>query len=357
LAVLFMVLWHVIDSWTVPDWRSTAAFPAIGFMGGWAAPLFLFLAGVSVPLAGAGRISRGATRAAAGWSLQKRGWQVFGLAHLFRLQSFLLNPNGSWNSLLKPDILNILGLGLVLTAWLWSKSGERWRSHAAWLMVPAAVVIVCTPLAPTWWWPTLLHPRLEAYIRPVGNNGVFSLFPTIFYVLVGAFVGARLTASRERLGRYHVHVAMWGGVALLAAWILGYPWLAGLGPWRGVGSAVLGRAGGMLVITACAWAMFRRWPAGRPSRMALLGQTSLVVYWVHVELAYGVFSVALHQRLALSWSIVGYLLMVVAMYGVSVLWAGRRRGPLVPEHMAAPLASLGTPDGRSTNGPHVWFSV
>jgi hypothetical protein len=46
----------------------------------------------------------------ASWRLQKRGWQIFLLAHVFRLQSFLLNPGATWASLLKPDILNILGL-------------------------------------------------------------------------------------------------------------------------------------------------------------------------------------------------------------------------------------------------------
>ena len=59
-----------------------------------AAPLFLFLAGVSVPFAIGAHVGRGADRRRAAWLVQRRGWQVFGLAHLFRLQSFLLNPNG-----------------------------------------------------------------------------------------------------------------------------------------------------------------------------------------------------------------------------------------------------------------------
>ena len=54
VAVLVMIMWHSIDSWTVQDAavRKSAAFGVITFGAGWAAPLFLFLAGVSLPFAG-----------------------------------------------------------------------------------------------------------------------------------------------------------------------------------------------------------------------------------------------------------------------------------------------------------------
>ena len=52
LAVLIMILWHTMDSWTSPAARHNAMFAFITLAGGWAAPLFLFLAGVSVALAG-----------------------------------------------------------------------------------------------------------------------------------------------------------------------------------------------------------------------------------------------------------------------------------------------------------------
>src|SRR5262245_31635841 len=89
IAVLLMILWHAIDSWTVLDHRDTAAFVTVAFLGGWAAPLFVFLAGVSVPLAGGARMRRGLSRRAAAWTIQKRGWEIFLLAHVFRFQSFL----------------------------------------------------------------------------------------------------------------------------------------------------------------------------------------------------------------------------------------------------------------------------
>src|SRR5206468_1256251 len=55
LAVLIMILWHSMDAWTAPSARRDPAFNAIAFIGGWAAPLFLFLAGVALPLASEAR--------------------------------------------------------------------------------------------------------------------------------------------------------------------------------------------------------------------------------------------------------------------------------------------------------------
>ena len=120
IAVLCMILWHVVDAWTVPE-RDPIAFKILGFIGGWAAPLFLLLTGVSIALAGDAQMRKGRSRADASRALQKRGWQIFLLAHLFRFQSFLFNVNGRWNTILKPDILNILGLGMVAAAIAWRR--------------------------------------------------------------------------------------------------------------------------------------------------------------------------------------------------------------------------------------------
>lgn len=336
LAVLSMILWHVVDSWTVVDGRDNAAFRAVIFTAGWAAPLFLLLAGVSVPLAASARVARGLSRSAASAALQTRGWQLFLLAHLFRFQSFLLNPNASWNALLKPDILNILGLGIVLTAWCWGHARDTTPSQAGWLIVPALIVVLLlAPLAPTWWWPTLLHPRLEAYVRPVGNYGVFSLFPAIAYVLVGGFIGARLGAAHPSMATFHRRVALAGAVFLTLGWVFARPELHPLAMWVGPASAVSGRLGAMFVLVAVAWTALRSRRPGTWSPMVLLGQTSLFVYWVHVELAYGLPSFAVRQRLTLGWSLVGYVGVTLLMYGLAVLWSRRSRGPIVPAHMRA----------------------
>jgi uncharacterized membrane protein len=351
LAVVIMILWHSTDAWTAPWARQSAAFDRIVFLGGWAAPLFLFLAGVSLSLAGASRVrrltaatgegavvQRDALREAS-WRLQKRGWQVFGLAHLFRLQSFLLNPSATWNSLLKPDILNILGLGLVAGGFCWGRAGTRAR-QVVWLLGPAALVILLTPASREWWWPTLLRPyvpRLEAYIRPVSGMGVFSVFPWIGFVFAGAFLGSLLGTPRsEDADRsFHARLVLTGAAVGLAGAVgmhLPSPFAAS-SFWTTSLSFFLMRNAAMVVGVTLAWLWMRRPTANRWSPMVVFGRTSLFVYWVHVELAYGGFSYPLHNALSLPWSLFAFATLTVLMLGCAVLWMRRANTPLVPAHL------------------------
>jgi uncharacterized membrane protein len=336
IAVVFMVLWHSIDAWTLQTGRDTWAFTLIIFAAGWAAPLFLLLAGVSVSLAAGARVARGLSRADASWDLQKRGWQIVLLAHVFRFQSFLLNPNGSWNSILKPDILNILGLGLVASAFCWKRADSP-RAAVLWLVGPAVLVLALTPLSREWWWPTLLHVRFEAYIRPVGNFGVFAIFPAVAYVFAGAYVGWLVWAHRRAESWLHrrlaivavVLVAAGGSLSAVHAFEVPSP----------IDSAPFfaWRTGAMILAFAAAWALVGNRSLRSWSPLVVLGQTSLFVYWIHVEIAYGVFTYPIRYRLPLSVSFPAYVAFTLALLGAAVLWQRRTRGPLIPSHMRADL--------------------
>lgn len=322
VAVLCMIEWHSIDAWTRADVRDTTVFYGLMIIGGWAAPLFLFLAGVSVPLAGHARERRGATRAAASLGLHWRGWQIFGLAHLFRLQSFVLSRLGNagalWSSILKPDILNILGLGLAGTALAWRRATTPVRA-AVWLGVPAIACVAVTPFAPGWDWPTALYPRFEAYIRPVSNLGVFQLFPWAGYVFAGAWLGTVLAATRDEASdrAFHIRLAAAGGLMTATAWLA--PPVPAL-------STFASNVGQMCVMLGLAW-WWMRGRKGASSPLVLFGRTSLFVYWVHVELAYGGFSRAWRGQLPVSQSIPAFLAFAAAMWVLALAWDRLRPQP------------------------------
>ena len=67
---------------------------------------------------------------------------------------------------------------------------------------------------------------------------------------------------------------------------------------------------------------------GRFSVMRIFGQTSLLVYWVHVELVYGLLFKRFAGRLSMGWATVGFVAMTAAMLGLSLLrlkyWRGWR---------------------------------
>jgi uncharacterized membrane protein len=331
LAVLFMIAWHSMDAWTATTDLTSVGFSLVLFTAGWAAPLFLFLAGVSVPFAGATRLAAGVSNSEASWALQKRGWQIFGLAHLFRFQSFLLNPNATWSAILKPDILNVLGMALVVVAWCWGQMRSV-RDGLLWLLLPTALIVgVLTPLSREWWWPTLLHPRLEAYIRPVGNFGVFSLFPASAFVFAGAFVGSVMARRPAADRQFHRVLVVTGAAITAAGWLSSHvpspletTWLDSVSLFLlrgGVMTAALGVAA--LAIGTDAGAVVRP--------LAVLGQSSLLVYWVHVELVYGVFSYPIRRTLSLQAAATACLGLTLAMMALAH-WMRRR-------HVSASVAA------------------
>jgi len=341
VAVLCMIEWHVLASWTTAGDRTGDTWAVIQLIGGFAAPLFLFLAGLAVPFAIESGIARGRSAAEAAWAVQKRGWQVFLIAHLFRLQSFITNPGALFSSIFKPDILNILGLGLAGAAWLTGKlrraDGSIRRNG---FLAGAAVILILTPWARVWWWPTLLHPRFEAYIRKVGNYGVFELFPWIALVLAGAYVGSLMVAQKDpaRDSLLHHQFAAAGitlaAIGFLFAYTIPLPhkvaWA--IEPWP----LFLIQVGSMTAAIRIAWGLFRyRWVERTSGPLVLFGRTSLFVYWVHIELSFGFLSYPLHGALPLGWAAVGFVLMTVAMYFAARWWDSRPATPWIPAEIRA----------------------
>ena len=123
VAVIVMVLAHVNDAWTIDADRERTLYLVVIFIAGLAAPLFLYLAGLTLSMAA---VAKAATlgHAAAAAAARRRGWQIFALAFIFRLQSQLLGW-GAFSNFLKVDILNVMGVSMIAAGWLWSLSASR----------------------------------------------------------------------------------------------------------------------------------------------------------------------------------------------------------------------------------------
>jgi fucose 4-O-acetylase-like acetyltransferase len=73
----------------------------------------------------------------------------------------------------------------------------------------------------------------------------------------------------------------------------------------------------MAVAVAYAWEQ-ARFARGR-SPLEQLGRTSLFIYWIHIELVYGLIAEPIKRRLPFPWAIVAFLLFSAAMLDVSIV--------------------------------------
>ena len=334
LAVVIMIEAHTIDAWTLDEKavRSLAQYQWLTFLAGWAAPLFLWLAGVSVTLAMASHLRKGKSQAEASWLVQKRGWEVFAMAFLFRFQSYVLSPTSPWWSMLKVDILNIMGLAMVGAAWC-SAKGKTAREQSMWLLGPTAVILLIGQFTAGWSWPSELG-GFEGYIRTIGKTGNFMLFPWAGFVFLGAWIGRLLLVNRDAAADRQFHLRLFGAGAALALGAFGGSHLPALTPhsifWYTSTSWFLMRFGVMMMLLALAWLWMKRPTANHWSPMLVFGQTSLFVYWVHVEIVYGFPSIVLRHTLSIREAFVAYGLFTLLMLALAILWQRREKGPLLP---------------------------
>src|SRR2546426_2803064 len=145
LALLLMIEAHTPAAWTRGVARHTAAFRPALIRGGFAAPLFLWLAGVSLVLSAASVARREGSRRAAVDAVCRRGLEIFVLAFLFRLQSFVITPGGPPLSLFRVDILNIMGPSIVAAGLVWGV-GRTTRGLVASYAIIAAALAMLTPV-------------------------------------------------------------------------------------------------------------------------------------------------------------------------------------------------------------------
>src|SRR5690606_7115080 len=316
LAVVVMIFAHAVDSWVRADQRQSQAYFWFLVVAGMGAPMFLWLAGLSVPLAGHARMRRGATLAEASRRLQVRGWQIFGLAMLFRLQAYVFSPGATLAGIFKVDILNVMGVSLVTAAWLWGRSRSS-LARIVWAgAATVAVVVLSAPLR-AWEWPALLPDPIEHYLRPQPGRTTFTLFPWMAFVPAGLMVGELLAVARaaatggtiatafERAAatlrgmRLHLLLLATGlAVGVAAYWLSFRPTrVPGSQFWTTSPACFFMRMGALVAVLGLLYVVVHErspwqratWPRSwRP--MEQLGRTSLFVYWIHVELAYGIFS-------------------------------------------------------------------
>ena len=342
LACVLMFQTHCYDSWLGGDARNSKFFMWSQLGGTLPAPLFLFLAGISFALVTDKLRKKEVPARQIAFTTIRRGAEILGLGLLFRLQEYLIAyPWAPWTDLLRVDVLNTIGISMILMGLLcWGvlSFNRKSRGLLIWKATSTGLLIsLLTPLLWTTWRPSRLPWPLQSYINGVHNLGtpqawLFPIFPWAAFSFIGLAVGFWLLSDWSRAREASAIVLMGiGGIVL----IYGSMWMdhnsVQLYPaydyWHTSPNFFLLRIGLLMVIMLGTYA-WCRWGAGQWgfSPLIQLGQTSLLVYWVHIEFVYGRVSI-LHKRAnSIPTASLGLLMIFLAMLALSVVktkWKSR----------------------------------
>lgn len=337
VAVVIMVGAHVVDAWTRQEDRSRTLYMYTIFIAGLAAPLFLFLAGLTIAMSASSRAAKVGHAEAASMA-RWRGLQVFGLAFLFRLQSQLLGW-GAFSNFLKVDILNVMGIAMIAAAILWGLSESR-STRILIFAIATAAVAMSTPLVREAGILAMLPDPIEAYIRPLPGRTNFALFPWTGFVLAGAIAGELVHVAREAHDERRLQMGLL--IAGIGGIVAGYA--ASFRPsiypvanfWTSSPTFFFIRLGICTAMMPVAWSIDRfhvfargRWSTYFPAPdvpgrvISTLGRSSLFVYWIHVEMAYGGISRPFKRALPLELSLVATVALCALLYAI-VKWKDRK---------------------------------
>ncbi|GAC1626027.1 MAG: hypothetical protein PVS2B2_28420 [Candidatus Acidiferrum sp.] len=335
LACLLMFQTHCYDSWLKPEERHSPLFAWSQFGGTLPAPLFIFLAGISFALVTARLREKGIARNAIAKQTILRGAEVFGLGLLFRLQEFVLGfRSAPWSDLLRVDVLNILGLSMMLMGvfcWLVGKetlATVHGKNVAGGIGVAAAIALLTPPVWTTHRLRFLPWP-VESYVNGVHifdqpQVWLFPVFPWTAFAFAGLAAGFFLFTDFAKRKNDSAFLYLGGGgiLACILSILFDHSaahFYAVYDYWHTSPNFFLMRCGILLLILLFAFA-WCRWGSAQKgfSPLIQLGKTSLLVYWVHIQFVYGVFSILPKRASSIPAATAGLGIIVLSMLALSL---------------------------------------
>ncbi len=337
LACVLMFQTHCYDAWLSPEARKSTFFMYSQLGGTLPAPLFLFLAGISFALITDKLVAKGVRPEQIARTTIRRGAEIFAFGLLFRLQEYLIAWGWApWSDLFRVDILNTIGVSMMLMGVLCWMVLRAFRARGPRMGLELAAVgsaLGISLLTPPLW--TTLRPRwlpwpIQSYINGVHNLGepqawLFPIFPWAAFAFAGLAVGFFLQSEWARRQEMRVFVlAGAGGLLLIAGarWLDAQPWrwYATYDFWHTSPNFFLIRVGMLLMILSGCYAWCRWGPARWGfSPLIQMGQTSLLVYWVHIEFVYGRFSILAKHTKSIGSATVGLIVIFLMMLALSIV--------------------------------------
>jgi uncharacterized membrane protein len=323
IAAITMLQGHVFQSFLRNDLRTGGPYLMSQFAGGMPPAIFLFLLGVTFAFLMDSQEKKGVSPGGRAVAAVKRSGYLFAAAFAFRLQLWAFSLDGSeWRNLFRVDILNCMGLALLVMAVMAVfTTVERIRLCA----VLGAAIACASPLISNtdWSW---APPLLRNYIVP--DHEFFSFFPWAAFVAFGMSAGSILRRLKPEDVAPTMQWFGWGGVALaFAAYTISNMSISVYSSsdfWLNSPALIFIKLGAVLMMIAFSWVWNLQLSSQQWSWIRQFGTTSLLVYWVHIELVYGRWLGAFKENLNVGQTVAAATAVIILMLGLSLLrtnWA------------------------------------
>ena len=315
-GALIMLQGHVFDSFLKPELRAGNAYMLSQFVGGMPPAIFLFLTGVTLSFLMDSAERKGLGPGARVFTAFRRSGYLFALAFAFRLQMFLAGFPAPWTDLFKVDILNCMGFAIAaMSVMAYFNTRQRIKLCA----VLGLGIALVSPLISRIDW-SGVSPLARNYLIP--NYNAFGFFPWACYLVFGMSAGSLIRAiPREATGRAMQWVAVTGGAVILICQLCAaspYSLFGKAEFWLNSPAQVLTKLGATLVMLAFAYLWTRHGATeGSWSWVRQFGATSLLVYWVHIELVYGRWLWFLKNNLTVNQTLLAAVGVIAAMLAIS----------------------------------------
>lgn len=323
IGAIIMLQGHVFDSFLKNDLRSGGAFIYSQFVGGMPPAIFLFLTGVTLAFLMDSTERKGLDGRARVVTTLRRGGYLFALAFAFRAQMWIFGWPAPWTDLFKVDILNCMGFAMaVISPMALFRTTERVRLCA----ILGLAIAFASPVISQLNW-MAVPAGLRAYIVP--DSRYFSFFPWASFLVFGVSAGSviRITPA-EATDRMMQWTALLGGAMILCSEYfssLPFSLYAKSDYWLNSPALPLTKLGVTLLLAAFAFLWTRHAAGDGWSWVRQLGTTSLLVYWVHIELVYGRWLWFWKGGLTVAQTVAAAIGLIVAMVLLSAAKANRDR--------------------------------
>jgi hypothetical protein len=317
VAAVIMLQGHVFNSFTRTDLRTGGPYMLSQFVGGMPPAFFLFLTGVTLAFLMDSTERKGIPPGRRVVASLWRAAFLFGIAFLFRLELWALSSARQWSDLLRVDILNCMGFSIaVASVMALFRTTERIRLCAILGFAIAAAAPVISQVGFS-----AVPEVVKDYLIP--SHNFFGFFPWASFLFFGVSLGSMLRVLKDE---QITHAMQWfalGGLALaFGAYTISSMSLSfytNSDFWLNSPALVFIKLGVVYLCVSFAYVWTLQTGAEGFSWVRQLGTTSLLVYWVHIELVYGRWFGFLKDQLTIGWTVIVAVLVTVLMLVLSTL--------------------------------------